>query len=160
VDGTPNSLDVHVDWGEKNKNQETLSGPTASHVYSAIGSYTIKVKRVASTSAPAIWQVNIVPPSLTEENLNARLEAALKIQNVFDRDPALAGVAKDAAKVGWAKLVTKAVAAVGPLNKDDVAAECAAELAKAGQRQAALEVAQMINNIFTRDATLKKLALE
>jgi tRNA A-37 threonylcarbamoyl transferase component Bud32 len=95
-----------------------------------------------------------------EENFNARLEAALKIQMFNDKDRALGRVAKDAAKAGFAKLVTRAVAAVGPLNKDDVAADCAAELAKAGQRKAALEIAQMINNIFKRDATLKKLALE
>jgi len=153
----PGGPAIDVDWGDK---AQTMVLKRASHVYSAIGTYTIKVKSPVGESVAMIWRVKIVPPSLTEENLSARLEAALKIQVVFDRDPALARVAKDAAGAGWAKLVTKAVAAVGPLNKDDVAADCAAELAKAGQRKAAVEIAQMINNIFKRDATLKKLALE
>jgi len=175
----PSDVTFQIRWGDNTV--DDVFGPTASHVYSRPGTFQISVNAVDAegrlSPRGTIRRVTISPKAddtmkqggelrkvepafLKEENLNVRLEAALKIQVVFDRDPALAGVAKDAAKEGLAKLVTKAVAAVGPLNKDDVAADCAVELAKAGQRKAAVEIAQMINNIFKRDATLKKLALE
>jgi hypothetical protein len=139
-----------IDWGDKTV--QDVSGPTASHVYSTPGTSSIIVNVVDSAGNVSpnatIRRVTISPKAVSpkEENLNVRLEAALKIQVVFDRDPALARVAKEAAAAGLATLVTKAVAAVGPLNKDDVAADSAAELAKVGQRKAALEIAQMIRN--------------
>jgi serine/threonine protein kinase len=155
-------LSVEVDWDEKEKGQkpETVPFPLqrATHAYKEVGTHTIRF-RLKNFNDLVEWPVKIVAPHLTEENLNVRLEAALKIQNVADKEAALAGVARDAASVGLAELVTEAITALGPL-KDTVAIDCAAEFAKVGKRQAALEIAQMIGDSAKRDATLKKLAAE
>jgi tRNA A-37 threonylcarbamoyl transferase component Bud32 len=95
-----------------------------------------------------------------EEDLAVRLDAALAIQFRSDKDQALAKVAGDAAQVGLVDLVKKGIAEIGPLNKDDAAADCAEKLARAGHKKAAMEVAQMIGSLFKRDAALKKVALE
>jgi serine/threonine protein kinase len=95
-----------------------------------------------------------------EEGLAIRLEAALQITDPFDKDEALGKVTSDAAAAGFGDLVKKGVAAVGRLNVDDVAADCALKLADAGQKKAAFEVAQMLKSLLKRDEIMKKLATD
>jgi hypothetical protein len=60
-----------------------------------------------------------------------------------------------------AELVKREVSQLaGNELKDATAADCAIELAKQSQRQAALEIAQMIGGDSARRNILEKLALE
>ena len=91
----------------------------------------------------------------------SRLDTATQINNVNDRNTALAAVAISAAKAGEGDIVKKAVSAITVANKKMRTARDSAEaLAAAGQGEAAVEVANMITQATMRDDTLKKIAQE
>jgi hypothetical protein len=99
------------------------------------------------------------PSNLTPEALNGRLEAGLALTDSGKRDSALVRVAEDAASVGQADVVKKALSRVTDTgNRDDAAQNCALKLAKAGKGSEAAEVAKTITDSGKRDSTLGKLA--
>lgn len=89
----------------------------------------------------------------------ARVNAAIAMTNLNERDDALGSACRGAAKAGAVDAVTKALANISNLNvHDDVASDSAIALRDSGQRAAATEVAKSINNLNQRDKTLKQLA--
>ena len=93
-------------------------------------------------------------------NHQSRLDAATEMNNVTDRNTALAKVAIDAAAAGEGEVVKKAVSAITVEDKKmRTARDSALALAKAGQGNAAVEVAKMISQVTMRDDTLKKIIL-
>jgi hypothetical protein len=93
------------------------------------------------------------------EELKGRLDAALSMRNVADRNDALASVARDAAAAGDGDMVKRAL---GPINntsrKDEAAAACALKLAEIGKSQVAVEVAKTIHNSPLQNETLGRIA--
>jgi hypothetical protein len=93
------------------------------------------------------------------DDFTARLEAAMTIFGINEKDDALGQVARDAAKAGEAEIVRKAIGnMIGNNSRDATAHEAALLLAKAGQRKAAVEIAKSIFGNTTRDQTLSELA--
>jgi hypothetical protein len=107
-------------------------------------------------------QLTNAPAASTNElagNLNARLDAARAILAFPERDKALAGLAHDAALVGDAAIVKRALSQITAFNSRDAAARDAARvLAKDGHRAEALEIARTITSFVERDAALQELA--
>jgi hypothetical protein len=98
-------------------------------------------------------------PASAPSPFRDRLDAAVAIQNSFEKDNALVAVAKEAAAGGDTGVANDALDKIAnSFTKDNTAAECALKLAKAGKGAEATKVAQKISNSFTRDATLAKLA--
>jgi len=96
---------------------------------------------------------------LTLDQLKGRLDAALSMSNLNQRDEALKAVAENAASAGQAELVKQALGKFTNLNvKDEVAAACALKLSAAGHAQEGVEVAKMMTNINMRDEALRKIA--
>jgi hypothetical protein len=93
------------------------------------------------------------------DDFTARLEAAMTIFGINEKDDALGQVARDAAKAGEPEIVRKAIGnMIGNNSRDATAHEAALLLAKAGQRKAAVEIAKSIFGNTTRDQTLSELA--
>lgn len=102
-------------------------------------------------------------PAASSETSNdryaARLDAALAIGILSERDNALQKVALDAADAGRADIVKKAVAGIGGIDsKANVTAQCALKLADADKLQDAVDLAKTIGVGSLRAETLKKLA--
>ncbi|MFO1512014.1 MAG: protein kinase [Verrucomicrobiota bacterium] len=97
--------------------------------------------------------------TITRADLDARLEAAVNINGVTERDAALANVARDAAKSGEAELVGEIVQQMrGNAERDQTALESVRLLAKLGLRKPALEIAKSIGGSTMRDQALSELA--
>jgi predicted Ser/Thr protein kinase len=93
------------------------------------------------------------------EALDSRLEAASEINNITNKDRALAAIAIDAAKTGEMAIVQNALQQISnPVTKDQSAGEVARLLAKRGQRKQAVEIAKSIDNPVTKDQALSELA--
>lgn len=87
-----------------------------------------------------------------------RLVAAQKIGDPFKRDSALVQVSERAAEARDVATVTEALAGIGDSFKRDAAAEsCALKLAEKGDPGAA-KVAEIISDVYRRDAVLTKVA--
>lgn len=87
-----------------------------------------------------------------------RLIAAQKIGDTFKRDAALVEVSERAAEARDVATVTEALTGIGDSFKRDAAAEfCALELAEEGDPGAA-KVAEIIGDVYRRDAVLAKVA--
>ena len=98
-------------------------------------------------------------PSAAGGNLAGRLAAAKGMQNVFEKDKALAQVARDAADAGDAAIADQALAAMQQvLEKDKAACSAALRLAKVGKAEAAAATAKVIREIDLKDKTLAKIA--
>ncbi len=88
-----------------------------------------------------------------------RLEAALAISLLDQRDAALTKLAKEAAEAGDEKVVAEAVKNIHFLDqRDSTAATCARALQKAGKEAAAVALAKTISVIDLRDQVLSGLA--
>ncbi len=99
------------------------------------------------------------PSATSPADVAGRLKAAQEMNNVSQRDDALAAVAKDAAAAGEGDVTAKALGAMNNVaKKDDAAEDCAVALARAGKAAAAVQVAKLINNVAKRDAVLAKVA--
>jgi hypothetical protein len=95
----------------------------------------------------------------TESELRARLDAALKISNVSEKDATLDAVAADAAQAGAGPVVKDSISAMQNVgHKDQTAAACAPVLAKAGRAKDAVEVGNLIQNPALRDQVLASVA--
>jgi len=89
----------------------------------------------------------------------ARMQAAFQIIDQSKRNEALDEVARDAAKDGDVGIVRRATLAItDPDARNNSAAACAEALAKAGKRQEAIAIANLITGMTLRDSTLAKLA--
>jgi hypothetical protein len=90
--------------------------------------------------------------------LQARLDAALAVSDVYARDLALAQLSQDAALAGEADVVKKALGKISDINRKEVATEVAAlKLAWVDRTAEAIEVAKTIRDSKRRDALLAKL---
>ena len=95
----------------------------------------------------------------TAADAASRVEAAKQIGNPGERDAALEGACKDAARLGAGDAVLNGAMAIGnPGTRDAVLAESALLLRDAHQGTAAKEAAMRIGNPGNRDDVLKKLA--
>jgi len=93
------------------------------------------------------------------EDMPPRLAAAMQINSTEEKDAALQAVALDAASLGLDGVVKQAVNFINTVSlRDETAGECALRLAHTRHVDAARDVAQMINSVELRDATLKKIA--
>jgi predicted Ser/Thr protein kinase len=93
------------------------------------------------------------------EALDSRLEAATEINNIVNKDRALAAIAVDAGKAGEMAVIQNALQQISnPVTKDQAAGEVARLLAKRGQRKQAVEIAKSIDNLVTKDRVLSELA--
>jgi len=98
-------------------------------------------------------------PASEISDLQARLDAAMAMNDVAKRNSALAAVAEDAATRGEHEVVKKALNEINdPLVKNRSAANAASKLAAAGKRAEATEVANMITDPSMRNDVLSKLA--
>ncbi|HEX5243625.1 MAG TPA: hypothetical protein VFW23_10230 [Tepidisphaeraceae bacterium] len=89
----------------------------------------------------------------------ARVNAAIEMTNLGERDEALGSACRSAAKAGAVDAVQKALSNITNLNaRDEAASDSAIALHDCGQRAAATEVAKTIINLNQRDKILKKLA--
>ena len=110
------------------------------------------------TTRPAPAPSTPKPPQ-TAEQLNGRLEAALKMTNHAQQHEALKAVAEDAASASAAEIVTKALDAMdNHALRNEVAADCALRIAKRGDPKSAATVAERISNRAQRDDVLSKIA--
>jgi hypothetical protein len=112
---------------------------------------------VAGHSLPPSARV-VTPPSRTAD-LEARLKAAGTITSFVTRDKVMAGIARDAAVAGDAKLTSRALGKMTAFTtRDKAALEAARALSKAGHRAEAIKIAGTITSFTQRDAALKELA--
>jgi serine/threonine protein kinase len=113
---------------------------------------------------PLMWMFLATAPEqsateLPRSPIQAKLDAALAIQNVSQRDDALFKVAAEAAAEGAVATTKTALREIRNIDQHDVAAAgCALKLAKVGRLATANEVAKEIRNSSRRDQILKKLA--
>ena len=107
--------------------------------------------------AEVTTQANPTPSS--KEQFSARLAAAESITNFPLKDKSLGALAAEAAAVGDTDTVKAALAEMTGYPAHNLATQsCALLLAKAGERQAALELAQSISDLKLHDETLAELA--
>ena len=97
--------------------------------------------------------------SVTSRDLIPRYEAAEAIHSIAERDPVLAAIAEDAARVGDWAMTRKALTGISDSNiRDDATRESARLLARFGRRAEALDIAKTINSSAIRDAAIRELA--
>jgi len=112
---------------------------------------------VKQVLAEAATQASPAPAS--KEQLAERLAAAESITEINLKDKSLATLATEAATAGDADTVNSALQEMTQYPARDAASQrCALLLAKAGARQAALELAQGITDLKIHDETLAELA--
>ncbi len=91
--------------------------------------------------------------------LLTRYSAAQAIVAFSERDTALTGIVRDAARAGNFDLAKRAVEQITAFSQHDSAAlQAARELAKNGRRDEAIAIAKGITSFAERDAALKELA--
>jgi serine/threonine protein kinase len=89
----------------------------------------------------------------------ARIEAALKISNIPQRDNALAEACRYAAEWGQVATITKGLMAIANDSiRDSTAEECAFELLHAGTTDSAVNIATLIRNETMRNRVLSEIA--
>jgi hypothetical protein len=94
------------------------------------------------------------PPELV-----SRFQAALQITSLYDRDNALAHVARDAAQAGAGDVAKESVRGMSyGYQRDQTAAACAPVLANTGHASDATEVANLIASDYLRNQVLANLA--
>lgn len=114
-----------------------------------LGTVTGCAHRDAATTAPAASQMN----------LQGRLDAALGISSITEKDDALKAVASDAARAGDGQVATRALDAMTLVTaKDDAAYDVAVELARKGKGSEATQAANMISSVTRKDEALSKIA--
>ena len=95
----------------------------------------------------------------TDDNLTARLDAAHQIANPALADSKLAKVAEDAAFVGNDDISAAAVSSIQSASlRNKTAYNSAIWLARNGNRESAVALAQTINDGTLRDKLLDKLS--
>ena len=93
------------------------------------------------------------------QELSARLEAAVMIGSLSEKDKALSLVATDAARAGEIDTVSAAIARIGTLStRDQASLDSVRLLAKRGLRKEAIRIAQRIGSNTMRDLALSELA--
>jgi hypothetical protein len=95
----------------------------------------------------------------TDDNLSTRYEAASQITNPVLADAKLSKVAQDAAFVGNEEISTEAVDRIGDISlRNKTAYQSALWLARNGDRDSAIALAQKISDGRMRDQLLDKLS--
>jgi predicted Ser/Thr protein kinase len=97
----------------------------------------------------------------SQENLDARMQAASMITDINRKDQSLAETAIDAAKAGQGAIAHASIQQINSVaGKDEAASQAAKLLSKHGLRSPAVEIAGEINNLSKRDETFAQLAVD
>jgi hypothetical protein len=95
----------------------------------------------------------------TPEQRKWRLDAAIGVTNMTQKNEALISVAEDAADAGAGDIVVKALEEMSNLTtKSDVAETCALKLARRGDAKAATRVAETMTNLTKKNEVLARIA--
>ncbi|MEM7232367.1 MAG: hypothetical protein AAF517_09345, partial [Planctomycetota bacterium] len=106
-------------------------------------------------------QTTLVERSTSANNYRGRLAAASKISDTSRKNAAIAKVARLAAEAGHGDIARDAIAKISySAVRNDAAADVAVVLARAGQSVEALQVAELIRDIATRNRTLERIATQ
>jgi hypothetical protein len=98
-------------------------------------------------------------PHAIPEQLKGRLDAALAINDMNQRDAALKSVAQDAAEAAEGEIVKRAVYEIHDLPMmDKVAYACALRLVERGQAQAAADTAKLMRDASKQNEVLSRIA--
>ena len=126
------------------------------------GVETTPLKLPAATNSLAVATNPAVPATAAEDQrreLLTRISAAQEIVAFSERDTAMTGIARDAARAVQVELAKKALAQITAFSQHDAAAlQVARELARRDQLAEAVAIARDITSFAERDAALKELA--